>query len=231
MTAPTVELFAPEDLTAATDVDLDHALARLYLLHAEADQAGRDAVHPRIMQIVGEMRVRTEGWLSEHGADASIAMADRQTVIHAVISGRSPEPQAIELIKTFHKAGADINSIALVNHGLEIRGGTALHFAVRKRQKEVIKELASLGIDMDAVDQDGLTALDYTQSRGFMPFMALQTPVFKEEAALLRELGATKMMARSPEWPVLGPPQGVWADIWPLGESKVHEPVYKPIIR
>jgi hypothetical protein len=64
-----------------------------------------------------------------------------------------------------------------------------------------------------------------------MPFMALQTPVFKEEAALLRELGATKMMARSPEWPVLGPPQGVWADIWPLGESKVHEPVYKPTIR
>ena len=169
--------------------------------------------------------------LMEHGADASIAMADRQTVIHAVISGRSPEPQAIELIKTFHKAGADINSIALVNHGLEIRGGTALHFAVRKRQKDVIKALASLGIDMDAVDQDGLTALDYTQSRGFMPFMALQTPVFKEEAALLRELGATKMMARSPEWPVLGPPQGVWADIWPLGESKVHEPVYKPIIR
>jgi len=169
--------------------------------------------------------------LMEHGADASIAMADRQTVIHAVISGRSPEPQAIELIKTFHKAGADINSIALVNHGLEIRGGTALHFAVRKRQKEVIRALASLGIDMDAVDQDGLTALDYTQSRGFMPFMALQTPVFKEEAALLRELGATKMMARSPEWPVLGPPQGVWADIWPLGESKVHEPVYKPTIR
>lgn len=71
MTAPTVELFAPEDLTAASDVDLDHALARLYLLHAEADQAGRDAVHPRIMQILGEMQVRTEGWLSEHGADTS----------------------------------------------------------------------------------------------------------------------------------------------------------------
>lgn len=71
MTAPTVELFAPEDLTAATDVDLDHALARLYLLHTEADQAGRDRVHPRIMQVVAEMRVRTEGWLAEHGADTS----------------------------------------------------------------------------------------------------------------------------------------------------------------
>jgi ankyrin repeat protein len=165
--------------------------------------------------------------LLEHGADATLQMADRQTAIHAVIAGRSPEPQALELIRMLHKAGADVNAIALVNHRQEIRGGTALHYAVRKRQKEVIKLLASLGIDMNAADQDGLTALDYTQSRGFMPFMALQTPIFKEEAALLRELGATKLMDRSPVWPVLGPPQGVWADIWPLGESRVHEPVYR----
>jgi hypothetical protein len=80
---------------------------------------------------------------------------------------------------------------------------------------------------MNAVDQDGLTALDYTQSRGFMPFMALQTPIYKEEATLLRDLGATRLMERSPVWPVLGPPQGVWADIPPLGESSVHEPVYQ----
>ncbi len=107
-------------------------------------------------------------------------------------------------------------------------GGTALHYAVRKRYKDVIKLLASYGIDMNAVDQDGLTALDYTQSRGFMPFMALQTPLYSEEAAVLRELGATKLMDRSPDWPVLGPPQGLWPDIWPLGEPAVHEPIYKP---
>ncbi|MEP7307244.1 MAG: ankyrin repeat domain-containing protein [Acidobacteriota bacterium] len=166
--------------------------------------------------------------LLEHGADATLDMADRQTPIHAVLAGRSSEPQALELIRVLHKAGADVNVIALVNHEEEVRGGTALHFAVRKRYKEVIKLLASVGIDLNATDQDGLTALDYTQSRGFMPFMALQTPVYKEEAALLRELGATKLKDRSPEWPVLGPPQGVWADIWPLGESQVHEPIYKP---
>ena len=56
--------------------------------------------------------------------------------------------------------------------------------------------------------------------------MALQTPRYEEEAALLRELGATVMMARPPEWPVLGPPQGLWPDIWPIGEPVVHEPVY-----
>ncbi len=48
---------------------------------------------------------------------------------------------------------------------------------------------------MNLKDQDGLTALDYTQSRGFMPFMAIQTPLYDEEAALLRELGATVVMA------------------------------------
>ena len=136
--------------------------------------------------------------LLEHGADATVYMADRQTPIHAVLAGRAPEPQALELIRVLQKAGTDVNVVALINHPEEIRGGTALHYAVRKRYKEVIKLLASFGIDMNAVDQDGLTALDYTQSRGFMPFMALQTPLYKEEAALLRELGATKLMAKSP---------------------------------
>ena len=165
--------------------------------------------------------------LLDKGADATIMMADRQTPIHAVLSGRASEPQALELIRLLHKAGADVNVVALINHPQEIRGGSALHYAVRKRQKEVIKLLASLGIDMNAVDQDGLTALDYTQSRGFMPFMALQTPMYKEEAQILRDLGATRLMAQSPVWPVLGPPQGIWADIYPLGESQVHEPIYK----
>ena len=165
--------------------------------------------------------------LLKYGADVNLQMADRQTPIHAALAGRASERQALEVIRILHKAGADVNVTALVNHGEEVRGGTPLHYAVRKRYKDVIRELASYGIDMNAKDQDGLTALDYTQSRGFMPFMALQTPVFKEEAALLAELGATVKMERSPVWPVLGPPQGIWPDIFPLGEARVHEPIYK----
>ena len=164
--------------------------------------------------------------LLEHGADANLHMADRQTAITAVLAGRASEAQTLELIRVLYDAGTDVNVTALVNHREEVRGGTALHYAVRKRYKEVIGELASYGIDMNARDQDGLTALDYTKSRGFMPFMALQTPLYEEEAALLGELGATEQMEQSPAWPVLGPPQGVWADIWPLGESRVHEPIY-----
>ncbi len=164
--------------------------------------------------------------LLEHGADATVYMADRQTPIHAVLAGRAGEQDAIELIKILHDAGTDLNPVALVVHIEEVRGGSALHYAVRKRYKDVIRLLASYGIDMNLKDQDGLTALDYTQSRGFMPFMANQTPRYEEEAALLRELGATVVMAKAPDWPVLGPPQGLWVDIWPLGEPVLHEPVY-----
>jgi ankyrin repeat protein len=164
--------------------------------------------------------------LLQHGADVNIQMADRQTAIMAVIAGRASETQALQMIRILRDAGADVNVIALVNHREESRGGTALHYAARKRYKEVIKLLASYGINMNAKDQDGLTALDYTQSRGFMAFMALQTPVYKDVAELLRELGATVELARNPEWPTLGPPQGIEVDIWPIGEPVVHDPIY-----
>jgi ankyrin repeat protein len=165
--------------------------------------------------------------LLTHAADATVYMADRQTPIHAVLAGRANEKDALELIRILHDAGTDVNVVALVHHIEEVRGGSALHYAVRKRYKEVIRLLASYGIDMNLKDQDGLTALDYTQSRGFMPFMANQTPLYADEAALLRELGATVQLPDDPVWPVLGPPQGMWADIFPLGEPVVHAPIYQ----
>jgi uncharacterized protein len=164
--------------------------------------------------------------LMEHKADATLSLADQQTTIIAAISGRASETQAIEIVRLMKEAGADINTIAQVNHRYDSRGGTALHYAARKRWREMIKTLASYGINMNAKDQDGLTALDYTQGRGYMAFMALQTPVYTAEATLLRELGATEMLASNPEWPILGPPQGIEEDIWPLGDSRAYRPFY-----
>jgi ankyrin repeat protein len=164
--------------------------------------------------------------LIERGADVNVMMADRQTAMMAVLAGRSSEPQALQMLQVLHDKGADVSVVALINHREESRGGTALHYAVRKRYKEVIKKLAEWGIDMNAKDQDGLTALDYTQSRGFMAFMANQTPLYKEEMALLRQLGATVELKKNPDWPVLGPPQGIDLDLWPIGEPAVHDPVY-----
>jgi ankyrin repeat protein len=164
--------------------------------------------------------------LLEYKADATLSLADQQTTIIAALSGRASEAQALEIIRMMQEAGADVNAIALVNHRLDSRGGTALHYAVRKRYRQVIKLLASYGINMNAKDQDGLTALDYAQGRGYMAFMALQTPVYKEETQLLRDLGATEMFAKTPDWPVLGPPQGIEEDIWPLGDSRAYAPFY-----
>ena len=155
-------------------------------------------------------------------ADATLSLADQQTTIIAAISGRASETQAIEIVRMMKEAGADINTIAQVNHRYDSRGGTALHYAARKRWKEMIKTLASYGINMNAKDQDGLTALDYTQARGYLGFMDLQTPVYAAEATLLRELGATEMLSKNPDWPILGPPQGIEEDIWPLGDSRSY---------
>ena len=164
--------------------------------------------------------------LLEHKADATLSLADQQTTIIAAITGRAAETQALEIVRMMKEAGVNVNTVAQINHRYDSRGGTALHYAVRKRWKEMIKLLASYGINMNARDQDGLTALDYTQGRGYMAFMALQTPVYRDEATLLRELGATEMLAKNPDWPILGPPQGIEEDIWPVGDSRTYAPFY-----
>ena len=43
----------------------------------------------------------------------------------------------------------------------------------------------------------------------------------------MRELRATKLLEKNPVWPVLGLPQGVWADIWLVGEPVVHASINK----
>ena len=40
-------------------------------------------------------------------------------------------------------------------------------------------------------------------------------------------LGQPAALGFADVWPVLGPPQGIWTDIWPIGEPVVHEPVYR----
>src|SRR5215468_12531107 len=49
--------------------------------------------------------------LLEKGADVNLIMADRQTAIMAVLAGRAPEPQALQMIQVLHDAGADLNVV------------------------------------------------------------------------------------------------------------------------
>jgi hypothetical protein len=160
--------------------------------------------------------------LLEHKADVNLMMADRQTPIIAALAGRASEKQALEIIDLLQKAGADVNVVALVNHREDSRGGTALHYATRKRYKEVIKNsVLRHHYECRTGQPDG--ARLYAGPRLCLSW---RNPVYKDEAALLRELGATLLLIKNPEWPILGPPQGIEEDIWPIGDSREYAPFY-----
>ncbi len=56
---------------------------------------------------------------------------------------------------------------------------------------QLIQTLLDLGFDINAKDEDGLTALDYALGRGYVPFLQMPQPPNQELAARLRKLGAT----------------------------------------
>ncbi len=181
--------------------------------------------------------------LLAHGADPKLYQADNQTPIMAALGGRgsfggggAANPQAaIEVMKLLHDAGTDMNIMSVQHHLLRTRGGTALHFAVRAGSVEAVKLLVSWGIDVNARDPDGLTALDYAMARGYVPFLQQRQPAQQELVKLLRDSGATVELSKTPDWPPVGPPIGYEATIWPLQPSDAlraastkYPPMYPP---
>jgi ankyrin repeat protein len=137
-------------------------------------------------------------------------------------SGSAPAPKAnptVELINLLAAAGADVNLMARRHFLQRTRGGSALHYAVRTASKEVMAALIQLDIDVNARDDDGLTALDYAMARGYVPFLQMQGKPRKDLADQLREAGATVELAQTPDWPPQGPPiaTAVYDSvIWPV---------------
>jgi len=181
--------------------------------------------------------------LLAYGADPKLYQADNQTPIMAALGGRgvfggggAANPQAaIEVLKVLHEAGTEVNIMSIQHHLLRTRGGTALHFAIRSGSLEAAKLLVSWGIDVNARDPDGLTALDYAMARGYVPFLAQRQPPQPELAQLLRDCGATVELTKVPDWPPVGPPIGYEATIWPLqpgdglqAASTKYPPMYPP---
>jgi hypothetical protein len=121
-------------------------------------------------------------------------------------AARPPNP-AVELVHLLAEAGADVNLMAKRHFLARSRGGSALHYVVRGGgNTEMIQTLLDLGLDINAKDEDGLTALDYAMGRGYVPFLAMPTPPNKVLADTLRRLGATVELERTPDWPPQGPP-------------------------
>lgn len=210
--------------------------------------AGRSAGGPArgatpLMAAAAEDEVDLVKLLLARGADAKLYQADNETPIMAALSGRGSfgggglanSQAAVEVLKLLHDAGTEVNIMSIQHHLLRTRGGTALHFAVRAGSEEAVKLLVSWGVDVNARDPDGLTALDYAMARGYVPFLAQRQPPQTELAKRLRESGATVELAKLPDWPPVGPPLGYEATIWPLEPSDALEaastkypPMYPP---
>jgi hypothetical protein len=131
----------------------------------------------------------------------------------------APVNATVELINLLAQSGADVNLMAQRHFLQRTRGGSALHYAVRTGNRDVMVGLIKLGIDVNAKDEDGLTALDYAMGRGYVPFLQMPTRPRRDLAELLRTAGGTVELAKTPDWPPQSPPIATVvydAVIWPV---------------
>lgn len=162
--------------------------------------------------------------LLDFGAEADLPQADLQTPVSALAASRAQGGQdLVEGLKLLVDAGADLNVMAVPHHLQRARGGTPLHYAVRANNSRMVQALVELGADINGKDIDGLTALDYAESRGHITFGQLRQAPNARMAQLLRELGATVELAGTPFWPNVGPPFYYPWHIFPLDpETERH---------
>jgi hypothetical protein len=131
-------------------------------------------------------------------------------------AGNNP---TVELINLLAASGADVNLMSKRHFLQRTRGGSALHYAVRAGNRDVMAALVKLGIDVNLKDEDGLTALDYAMARGYVPFLQMQGRPRRDLADLLRGWGANVELAKTPDWPPQSPPIATVvydAVIWPV---------------
>jgi uncharacterized protein len=163
--------------------------------------------------------------LLKAGALVDLPIVDGVTPLFATVLPASArarfktEAQALAAMRVLKAAGADptkavgqstrvlhLIHIHLANHA-RVPGSTALMMATVMGWKTVVRELAGYGVDLNATDADGLTALDYAMGRERYGFLQVKPPPMPDMVALLKELGATVENANPPTWPPLSVPQ------------------------
>jgi ankyrin repeat protein len=163
--------------------------------------------------------------LIERGALVDLPMADGTTPLLATLMpspSRAPlkqEPQALAAARLLKAAGADPKkaytrsgtALHLIHvHGLNearVKGSTMLMMATVQGWKDTIRQLAEWGVDFNARDVDGLTALDYAMGRERVGFLQQRPDPQPEIAQLLRDLGATAENPNLPPWKPLSVPK------------------------
>jgi ankyrin repeat protein len=204
-------------LTACAYGDIE--IVKLLLAHgANPRLATSDGQGPIILATTA----RTGGSGFPNSRIAGVA-APRREVIEDAAEGRNGKgPRVnptVELIRLLAASGADVNLMSRRHYLQRTRGGSALHYATRAGNKEAMAALVELGIDVNAKDEDGLTALDYAMGRGYVPFLQLAQAPRKDLADLLRGWGAKVELDQTPDWPPQGAAVGTAvydAVIWPV---------------
>lgn len=202
-------------LAACASGDIE--IVKLLLAHgANPKLATSDGQGPIILAVGSRSGgTANPGAQSASGAD----FGNAQGVTSTRAGGGPPEERTITLLKLLAASGADVNLVAKRHFLQRTRGGSALHYAVRGGDKAVIAALIDLGADVNAKDEDGLTALDYAMGRGFVPFLQLAKAPNKDLADELRARGANVELAKTPDWPPQGAPIGTAvfdAVLWPV---------------
>jgi uncharacterized protein len=162
--------------------------------------------------------------LIDHGAQVELPLSDGTTPFLAALmpsTTRAPdksEQQAVAAIRLLKAAGADPkNAITRSNTALHlihthgqnearVKGSTALQMAAVQGWSDAVKQLVEWGVDINARDDDGLTALDYAMGRARLGFLQQKPDPLKDMAALLRTLGATVENPNLPPWKPLSVP-------------------------
>jgi ankyrin repeat protein len=142
--------------------------------------------------------------LLKHGALVDLPLADGTTPLFATVLTASTrarfktEEQAVEAMRVLKAAGANPNA--------RTSDSTPLHVATTRGWTNAMKELASWGVDVNAKDSDGLTALDYSLARARIGFLQQKPPVRNDLAKVLRGLGANVENPNLPPWPSVPTP-------------------------
>ncbi len=144
--------------------------------------------------------------LLQHGALANLANSQGVTPLmaaagdggaHDPTRGRvRTEEDALECYQLLRAAGADVNArtvLGIADGDLKVltaANRTALHAAAARGWNKLIQRLVADGAQLDVIDSNGLSPIDYALGRFPKEFNALAPETYPATVALLRSLGA-----------------------------------------